>query len=96
MEPVNIADEMFQAGHITVFEHEVVTCSSKRYKRLEELLAVLREKSLYTDFVGILQSLDYSEVLHTLKMHKPYTLITCKWFDLYSLYSLENGSTFIL
>lgn len=78
VEPVNIADELFQAGHINVFEHEVVTCSNKRYKRLKELLAVLSKKSLYTHFVSILQSLDYSDVLHTLKMNEPFDLKTCK------------------
>lgn len=62
LEPREIADEMFQAGHITVSEHDDVTDCTKKCKRLKYLLDILKEKELYGPFVYTLQSLKYTTV----------------------------------
>lgn len=51
LEPREIADEMFQAGHITVSEHDDVTECTKKWKRLKCLFNILKEKELYGPFV---------------------------------------------
>ena len=84
LEPLDIADEMFQAGHISYDEHDSVTNSSRRYERLEGLLAILSGNAeLYPHFVNAAQSLGYSSVLDTLKKGVPFKFETCKSF--YSL-----------
>ena len=69
LEPLDIADEMFQAGHISYDEHDSVTSSNRRYERLEGFLAILSGKAeLYPHFVNVVQALGYVSVLDTLKM----------------------------
>ena len=81
LEPLDIADEMFQAGHISYDEHDSVTNSSRRYERLEGLLAILSGNAeLYPHFVNVTQSLGYSSVLDTLKRGVPFKFETCKSF----------------
>ncbi|XP_078339927.1 uncharacterized protein LOC111110586 isoform X5 [Crassostrea virginica] len=77
LEPLDIADEMFQAGHISDDEHDSVTNSSRRYERLEGLLAILSGNAeLYPHFVNAAQSLGYSSVLDTLKKGVPFKFET--------------------
>ena len=79
LEPLDIADEMFQAGHISDVEHDYVTGSTRRYERLEKLLELLRGNTeLYPHFVNVLQALGYFSVLDTLKMRASFELETCK------------------
>nr|XP_034318199.1 sacsin-like isoform X8 [Crassostrea gigas] len=82
LEPQEIADEMFQAGHLTVFDHDTVTESNQRYKRLSFLLNILMKKELYAQLVCTLQSLGYRSVLDTLQKdrklkNKPSEYSTC-------------------
>lgn len=79
MEPHEIADEMFQRGHISVAEHTAVSDIRKRYKRLEELLGILQQKNLYSAFVNVLQSLGYSNLLQTLDRNEPLNVEQCKY-----------------
>lgn len=82
MEPAEIADEMFQAGHMSDNEHDVVTCSIRRYERLENLLILFsKNEKLYVHLKEVLQSSGYSAILHTLQMNQPFHLETCKLFN---------------
>ena len=84
LEPLDIADEMFQAGHISYDEHDSVTSSNRRYERLVGLLAILSGKAeLYRHFVNVVQALGYFSVLDTLKNGMPFKFEKCKSF--YSL-----------
>ena len=79
LEPLEIADEMFQAGYISDDEHDSVTSSHRRYERLEGLLAILSGRAeLYPHFVNVVQALGYSSVLETLKNGVPFKFETCK------------------
>ena len=81
LEPLDIADVMFQAGHISLNEHDSVTNSNRRYERLEGLLAILSGKTeLYPHFVNVVQALGYFSVLDTLKNGVPFKMETCKSF----------------
>lgn len=79
LEPHEIADEMFQRGHISVAEHTAVSDIRKRYKRLEELLSILQQKKLYGAFVNVLQSLGYSNLLQSLDRNEPLNVEQCKY-----------------
>lgn len=50
LEPREIADEMFQAGHITVSEHDDVTECPRKWKRLKCLLNILKKKQVVCTF----------------------------------------------
>lgn len=78
LEPREIADEMFQAGHITVSDHDNVTECPKKWKRLKCLLNILKKNKLYAPFGYTLQSLKYLEVLGVLQQGKETSSITCK------------------
>ena len=81
LEPLDIADEMFQAGYISYDEHDSVTSSSRRYERLEGLLAILSGKAeLYPQFLNVVQALGPFSVLETLKKGVPFKFQTCKSF----------------
>ena len=83
LEPLDIADEMFQAGHISHDEHDSLTGSNRRYERLEGLLGILSGKAeLYPHFVNVVQSLGYFSVLDTLKNGVQFKFETCKSFYL--------------
>lgn len=67
LEPREIADRMFQAGYIDPSEHDDITDSNKKYRRLRNLLSILKGKNLYEHFWCTLQSLKYTLVLDTLQ-----------------------------
>lgn len=77
LEPREIADEMFQAGHINVSDHDDVTECPKKWKRMKCLLNILKNNKLYTPF-GYTLSLKYVEVLDVLQQGRETTSITCK------------------
>lgn len=79
LEPREIADEMFQAGHLTLFDHDNVTESNQRYKRLSFLLNILMKKELYAQLVCTLQSLGYRSVLDTLQKDRKLKNKPCKY-----------------
>lgn len=77
LEPRDIADELFQKEYISITDHDDVTFSNKKHKRLERLLKVLQDKNLNLVFCDILQS-KYSlvwKILHA-DLHQPR--IPCK------------------
>ncbi|XP_061164251.1 uncharacterized protein LOC133173280 [Saccostrea echinata] len=73
LEPREIADEMFQAGYISDKDHDAVTDPDSKYKRVKELLKILKKKKLYSHFVFVLQSLKYVQVLGTLEKDRKMT-----------------------
>lgn len=77
LDPREIADEMFQAGHINVSDHDDVTECPKKWKRMKCLLNILKNNKLYTPF-GYTLSLKYVEVLDVLQQGRETTSITCK------------------
>ena len=78
LEPHEIADEMFQRGHISVAEHTAISDIKKRYKRLQELLSILQKYHLYEAFVDVLEFLGFSEFLLTLDKDKSLNVEQCK------------------
>lgn len=78
LEPRKIADIMFQEGHISVHEHDVVTDFTKKHKRLKGLLNILKKRKLYVPFLSILESLQHRSVLETLKTDKKLFSTPCK------------------
>lgn len=65
-----VVDEMFQRGHISVHEHDIVTGNQKKYKRLKRFLDIIKRKKLYAQFVCILQSLQHFSVLKAVETHR--------------------------
>lgn len=88
LEPREIADEMFQAGHFTVFDHDNVTDLPNRYKRLKFFLKILKTKHLYADFLEILESMNHTSVLETLRTEQPLWHEPCK-FTQFSIFKLN-------
>lgn len=79
LEPREIADTMFQEGHLTLSEHDDITDRRQKYKRLKELLDILKKKNyLYEDFWCTLQSLKYTTVLDTLQTDKVFKKVLGK------------------
>lgn len=79
LEPRNIADFMFQEGHISVDEHDMMTIPPKKHKRLKNLLDVLKKrKTLYVSFLYTLKFLKFTSVLETLETDKKPENIPCK------------------
>lgn len=78
LEPRDIADAMFQAGHISAHDHDDITNNRKKYKRLKILLDVLNRKQLYASFAYLLESLQYTPLLEALNTDAPYISILCK------------------
>lgn len=79
MEPHDIADEMFQAEDISISDHDFVTDSGMKYKRLRNLLKILRDRKKYASFIHILESLKYVSILKTLVEDKPLNKKICKY-----------------
>lgn len=79
LEPRDIADEMFQAGHIDVNDHDDVTDCDRKYKRLKSLLDTIIRKKIYTPFLCTLQSLMYIQVLDTLQNDSEFRDTQCKF-----------------
>lgn len=80
LEPWDIADKMFQAGHISVSEHDDVTDYSQKHKRLRGLLDILKRKCLHAPFLSLLQSKQYTHLLETLKNERKLSYKPCKYF----------------
>lgn len=80
LEPWDIADQMFQAGHISVSEHDDVTDYSQKRKRLRGLLDILKRKYLHAPFLSLLQSEQYTSLMDTLKNKKRLSYKPCKYF----------------
>lgn len=80
LEPWDIADKMFQAGHISVSEHDDVTDYSQKHKRLRGLLDILKRKCLHAPFLSLLQSEQYTHLLETLKNERKLSYKPCKYF----------------
>lgn len=79
LEPRNIADFMFQEGHISVEEHDMMTIPSKKHKRLKNLLDILEKRQeLYASFLCTLNFLKFTSVLETLKTDQKPENIPCK------------------
>lgn len=78
LEPREIADRMFQAGVISISEHDDITDVNQKYKRLRELLETLERKNLYEPFWYTLQSLKYTAVLDTLQTERTLKNKLCK------------------
>lgn len=78
LEPREIADEMFQVECISVSDHDIVTDSPKKYKRLRSLLEILKMKILHGPFLFILECLHCDIVVNTLKTDKQCIIPPCK------------------
>lgn len=70
LEPREVADLLFQSGHISVDEHDEVIECNRKIGRLKSLLAILKKDKLYTQFVCTLQSLECNSVLETLQRNE--------------------------
>lgn len=81
LEPLDVADEMFQEGLLSGVEHDDVAEESTRIKRLEMLLNILKEKKNGCSFLKYaLKSLGYERLLRSLEEDSPLTVETCKFF----------------
>lgn len=78
LEPREIADELFQAGLISVSDHDIVTDSPKKYNRLRSLLKILELKKLHGQFLHTLESFHCDLVLKTLKTDTQFQIISGK------------------
>lgn len=81
LEPRAIADEMFQAGQISCNDHDGIADDRRKYKRMRNLLDVLKRKNLYSPFLCLLESLNYTSLLETLRSgRQPWPLInSCRY-----------------
>lgn len=81
LEPRAIADEMFQAGQISCNDHDGIADDRRKYKRMRNLLDVLKRKDLYSPFLCLLESLNYTSLLETLRSDRqPWPLInSCRY-----------------
>lgn len=77
LEPRDIADELFQKHFLSVDDHDDVTYSHKKRKRLKILLDILKKKNVYSTLWYILEA-KYSSVWHTLQSDIDQPLIPCK------------------
>lgn len=78
LEPRKIADEMFQVDCISVSDHDIVTDSPKKYKRLRSLLEILKMRTLHGPFLFTLECLHCNIVVNTLKTDKQCIILPCK------------------
>lgn len=78
LEPREIADEMFKAGHFSTSDHDNVTDLPNRHKRLKSVLAILGRKHLHAHFLDLLESLEYTSVLETLRTERQFIPEPCK------------------
>lgn len=78
VEPRDIADEMFQEEDISISDHDSVTDYDMKYKRLRNLLKILKEREKYASFTSILNSRKYMSILKTLQEDKPLMRSPCK------------------
>lgn len=78
LEPRKIADEMFQADLISVSDHDIVTDSPKKTKRLRSLLVILKMNTLYGPFLLTLERWRCDIVVDTLKTDSQCIIPPCK------------------
>lgn len=79
LEPREIADKMFQEGHLTFSEHDDITDRRQKNKRLKELLGILKKKNnLYEDFWCTLQSLKYTTLIDKIQTDEVFKYELCK------------------
>lgn len=86
LEPREIADEMFKAGHFSPSDHDSVTDLKNRNGRLKTLLKVLERKKLYAPFLDVLESLGHTVVLETLNTEGHFQYEVCKLSLFFILY----------
>lgn len=86
LEPREIADEMLTTGHFSPNDHDSVTDLKNRNERLHSLLNILERKQLYAPFLVVLESLEHTVVLETLKTESHFNHKPCK----FSLFSILN------
>lgn len=79
LEPRDIADEMFQAGQISVNDHDDITDDLKRYNRMRNLLDVLKRKQLNAPFLCLLESLNYTSLLESLSTDRQPIQYLCRY-----------------
>lgn len=79
LEPRDIADEMFQAGQISLNDHDDITDDLKRYNRMRNLLDVLKRKQLNAPFLCLLESLNYTSLLESLSTDRQPTQYLCRY-----------------
>lgn len=79
LEPRVIADEMFQAGQISVNDHDDIVDDLKKYNRLMNLLDVLKRKQLYATFLYLLDSLNYTSLLESLSIDRQPIHYSCRY-----------------
>lgn len=79
LEPRDIADEMFQAGQISVNDHDDITDDLKKYNRMENLLDVLKRKQLNAPFLCLLESLNYTSLLESLSTDRQPVQYLCMY-----------------
>lgn len=78
LEPREIADEMFQNGDFSISEHDDVTTSNLKHKRLSWLLTILKRNQNYVPFLCTLKSLKKLSVLDTLENDREPEKTLCK------------------
>lgn len=79
LEPREIADEMFQAGHFSTSDHDNVTDLPTRHKRLKSVLKILERKHLHAAFLELLESLQHTLVIETLQNERQFSPEPCKF-----------------
>lgn len=78
LEPREIADEMFQAGLFSTEDHDYVTENPKRRKRLLNLFEILEDKRMHARFLVLLEKMQHTQVLETLKTNRQLREEPCK------------------
>ncbi|XP_065942164.1 uncharacterized protein [Magallana gigas] len=72
LEPREIADEMFQAGHFSTSDHDYLADLPNRHKRLKSVLKFLERKHLHAPFLDVLKSLHHASVIATLQTERQF------------------------
>lgn len=70
---------MFQAGQISVNDHDDITDDLKRYNRMRNLLDVLKRKQLNAPFLCLLESLNYTSLLESLSTDRQPIQYLCRY-----------------
>lgn len=70
---------MFQAGQISVNDHDDITDDLKRYNRMRNLLDVLKRKQLNAPFLCLLDSLNYTSLLESLSTDRQPIQYLCRY-----------------
>lgn len=78
LDPREIADEMFQAGHFSTSDHDYLADLPNRHKRLKSVLKILKIKHLHAPFLDVLESLHYASVIAILQTERQFIPKPCK------------------